>query len=134
MPQKRMNLKVLLPFQVYADKAGVSRILVETRDGSLGLLPNRLDCVVAIVPGILVYESDADGEVMVAVDEGVLVKAGGIGLVSVRQAIGGAELGRLREAVDREFKTLEEYEKSMLVVMTKLETGVLRRFANLKHE
>ena len=71
-----MNLKVLLPFQIFAEKTGVSRIVAETRDGSFGLLPHRLDCVAALVPGILTYETISDGEVFVAVDQGVLVKTG----------------------------------------------------------
>src|SRR5210317_2134186 len=75
-PQILMNLRVLLPFQVFADKSGVSRIVAETRAGSLGLLPRRLDCVAALAPGILTYETEAEGEVYVAVDEGVLVKTG----------------------------------------------------------
>lgn len=130
----RMKLKILLPFQVFAEKTDVSRIVVETSEGSFGLLPHRLDCVAALVPGILVYETAEDGEVMVAVDEGVLVKSGQEVSVSVRQAIGGTDLGRLREAVEQEFLTLDEHEKSVRVVMTKLETGVLRRFANFRHE
>ena len=69
-----MNLKVLLPFQIFAEKTGVSRIVAETREGSFGLLPHRLDCVAALAPGILTYETESDGEVFVAVDEGVLVK------------------------------------------------------------
>ena len=73
-PPSLMNLRVLLPFQVFADKSGVSRIVAETRAGSLGLLPHRLDCVAALAPGILTYETEAEGEVYVAVDEGVLVK------------------------------------------------------------
>ena len=48
-----MHLKVLLPFQVFADKSGVSRIVAETGEGSFGLLPHRLDCVAALTPGIL---------------------------------------------------------------------------------
>ncbi len=129
-----MNLKILLPFQVFAEKTGVSRIVAETREGSFGLLPNRLDCAAALVPGILVYETEKDGEVLVAVDEGVLVKAGKDVLVSVRQAIGGTELGGLREAVEKEFLKLDVHEQNVLAVMTKLETGVLRRFMNLQHE
>ena len=129
-----MKLKILLPFQVFAEKSGVSRIVVETREGSFGLLPHRLDCVAALVPGILVYETAADGEMMVAVDEGVLVKAGQDVSVSVRQAVGGTDLSLLREAVEQEFLTLGEHEKSVRAVMTKLETGVLRRFANFQHE
>ena len=81
-----MNLKILLPFQVFAEKTGVSRIVAETREGSFGVLPRRLDCVAALVPGILIYEHAAEGEVYVAVDEGVLVKAGPDVRVSVRNA------------------------------------------------
>ena len=64
MPPALMNLKVLLPFQVFAEKTGVSRIVAETREGSFGLLPHRLDCVAALAPGILTYETEADGEVL----------------------------------------------------------------------
>ena len=102
-----MNLKVLLPFQIFAEKTGVSRIVAETREGSFGLLPHRLDCVAALAPGILIYETEAEGEVYVAVDEGVLVKTGLDVLVSVRNAIGGTDLGQLREAVEREFLNSE---------------------------
>jgi len=129
-----MNLKVLLPFQVFSAKTGVSRIVAETREGSFGLLPRRLDCVAALVPGILVYETEAEGEVYVAVDEGVLVKTGPNVLVSVRRAMGGADLGQLRDAVMREFLSLDEHEQSVRVVMAKLETGFLRRFASFQNE
>ena len=63
MQTTRMNLKVLLPFQVFAEKTGVTRIIAETREGSFGLLPHRLDCVAALAPGILIYEDEAEGEV-----------------------------------------------------------------------
>jgi F-type H+-transporting ATPase subunit epsilon len=129
-----MTLKVLLPFQVFADKTGVSRIVAETHEGSFGLLPHRLDCVAALAPGILTYETEADGEVFVAVDEGVLVKTGPDVLVSVRRALGGKDLGQLRDAVTKEFLTLDEHEQSVRVVMAKLETGFLRRFATFEHE
>lgn len=129
-----MNLKVLLPFQIFAEKSGVSRIVAETHEGSFGLLPHRLDCVAALVPGILIYETDSDGEVFVAVDEGVLVKSGAEVLVSVRRALLGKDLGELREAVEKEFLTLDENERSMRSVMAKLETGFLRRLATFHNE
>jgi F-type H+-transporting ATPase subunit epsilon len=129
-----MTLKVLLPFQIFANQTGVLRIVAETREGSFGLLPHRLDCVAALAPGILTYATGADGEVFVAVDEGVLVKAGPDVLVSVRRALGGKDLGRLREAVTKEFLTLDEHEQSVRAVMAKLETGFLRRFATFQHE
>jgi len=126
-----MNLKILLPFQVFAEKTGVSRIVAETPAGSFGLLPHRLDCVAALAPGILTYETAADGEVFVAVDEGVIVKAGLDVLVSVRRALAGADLGRLRDAVDREFLTLDEQEKDVRSVVAKMEGDLFRRMATL---
>jgi F-type H+-transporting ATPase subunit epsilon len=129
-----MNLKVLLPFQVFAEKTDVARIVAETREGSFGLLPHRLDCVAALVPGILIYQIESGGEVLVAVDEGVLIKTGMDVLVSVRRAIGGTDLGELHAAVEREFLTLDDYEQNVRQVSAKLETGFLRRFANLQHE
>jgi F-type H+-transporting ATPase subunit epsilon len=129
-----MNLKVLLPSQIFAIKIGVSRIVAETNEGAFGLLPHRLDCVAALTPGILTYETEADGEVFVAVDEGVLVKTGADVLISVRRALGGADLGQLRESVKQEFLTLDENEKSVRTVMAKLESGFLRRLAAFQHE
>jgi F-type H+-transporting ATPase subunit epsilon len=129
-----MHLKVLLPFQVYAEHTGVTRIVAETREGSFGLLPHRLDCVAALVPGIFAYETEVGGEVLVAVDEGVLVKTGVDVLVSVRRAIGGTDLGQLHAAVEKEFLTLDENEQSVRLAVRKLETGFLRRFATLQHE
>jgi F-type H+-transporting ATPase subunit epsilon len=129
-----MNLKILLPERVFADKADVSRIVAESRGGSFGLLPHRLDCVVALAPGILIFETATEGEVCVAVDEGVLVKAGADVRVSVRRAIGGTDLGLLREAVEREFLELDEQEKTMRSALAKLEGGFIRRLADFHHE
>jgi len=129
-----MNLKILLPFQIFIETTAVSRIVAETRDGSFGLLPHRLDCVAALVPGILIYEHEAEGEVYVAVDEGVLVKTGLDVLVSVRNAIRGTDLGQLREAVEREFLSLNERELSVRSVTAKMESGFIRRFAEFHRE
>jgi F-type H+-transporting ATPase subunit epsilon len=124
-----MNLKVLLPFRVFAEKTGVSRVVAETRAGSFGLLPHRLDCVAALTPGILTYATEAEGEVYVAVDEGVLVKTGADVLVSVRRAVSGTDLALLHKAVAEDFMALGERDKSVRRVMAKLETGFLRRLA-----
>jgi len=128
-----MQLKILLPFQIFAQKNGVSRIVAETREGSYGLLPHRLDCVAALTPGILIYQTDADGEVYVAVDEGVLVKTGFDVLVSVRRALAGTDLGKLRHAVEQEFLILNDSEQSARQVTAKLESSFLRRFASVQH-
>jgi F-type H+-transporting ATPase subunit epsilon len=129
-----MNLKILLPYEIFIEKRGVSRIVAEMRNSSFGILPHRRDCVAALVPGILTYESDTEGEAFVAVDEGILTKAGADVLVSVRRAIHGADLAQLRVSVEREFSVLNEQEKSVRTVMAKLESGFLHRFARFQHE
>jgi len=134
MPPLRMTLKVLLPFQVFAEKVGVVRIVAETREGSFGLLPRRLDCVAALAPGILIYETDTEGEAYVGLDEGVLVKTGPNVLVSARNALAGTDLGKLREAIEREFLQLDEQEKNVRSVLAKLESGFIRRMAAFHHE
>jgi len=128
-----MKLKILLPYQVYAEIDDVSRIVVETPQGSFGLLPRRLDCVAALEPGILTYETKTQGEVYVAVDEGILVKAGTDVLVSVRNAIGGTDLGTLRDAVARDFVNLDENERQVRAVLARLESGFVRHFTEYHH-
>jgi F-type H+-transporting ATPase subunit epsilon len=134
MPPTRMHLRILLPFQVFAEETGVLRIVAETREGSFGLLPQRLDCVAALTPGILIYETESGGEVIVAVDEGVLVKTGPEVLVSIRRAMGGIDLGEMRKSVETEFLVLNEHEQDVRSVMTRLEIGFLRRMAAFQHE
>lgn len=134
MSPSRMKLKVLLPFQVFTEKANVLRIVAETLAGSMVFLPNRLDCVASLPAGILVIETEDQGETYVAIDEGVLVKAGHEVLVSVRNAIGGAELGKLREAVEQDFLTLDEHEESVRAVLARIESGFIRRLADFHHE
>jgi F-type H+-transporting ATPase subunit epsilon len=129
-----MNLKVLLPFEIFADQTGVSRIVAETHEGSFGLLPHRLDCVAALAPGILTYQLGAQAEVYMAVDEGVLVKTGLDVLISVRNAIGGTDLGQLHAAVEREFLHLNQREQSVRSVMTKMESDFISRLAEFHRE
>ncbi|MBK9018023.1 MAG: F0F1 ATP synthase subunit epsilon [Saprospiraceae bacterium] len=132
MENADMQLKILLPFMVFEEKQGVKRIVAETPQGSFGLLPNRLDCVAALASGILTYETDAEGEVFIAIDEGVLVKAGREVLVSVRNAIGGADLGELKKAVELEFVKKGEEDQALRTTFAKLESNFVRRFAALK--
>ena len=127
MQSTLMNLKVLLPFRIFAEETDVLRIVAETREGSFGVLPHRLDCVAALAPGILIYENKTGGEVYVAIDEGMLVKTGLDVLVSVRNAISGTDLNQLREAVQREFINLNEREQIVRSVMAKMESGLIRR-------
>ena len=134
MPPSPMRLKVLLPFQVFVEDADVSRIVADTPAGSFGLLPHRLDCVAALAPGILIYETAVKGEVCLAVDEGVLVKTGDDVLVSVRRALRGKDLAALRDDVAKQFLAEDEQAQTLRSAMAKVESGFLRRFASFEHE
>lgn len=129
-----MRLKVLLPFEVFLEEADVSRIVAETAEGSFGLLPHRLDCVAALAPGLLIYESAAREEVCLAVDEGVLVKTGANVLVSVRRALRGTDLGQLHDTVTQQFQKQDARDRDLRAAMARLESGFLRRFAGFEHE
>lgn len=129
MQKAHMNLKILLPYKVFAEKHKIARIVAVSDQGEFGILPHRLDCVVSLTAGILVFEADGEEEVYVAVDEGVLVKTGFDVVVSVRNAIGGLALEQLQVAVEREFLQLDEQEQKLRAVLVKMESGFVRRLA-----
>jgi F-type H+-transporting ATPase subunit epsilon len=129
-----MNLRILLPFKIYARIANVSRIVVETLEGSFGLLPHRLDCVAALVPGILSYSAPESGTTYWAIDRGLLVKRGEEVSISVRRAIRGAALSELHQAVVRNYLNLDAQEREMRSVVLKMESGLIGRIAELHHE
>jgi F-type H+-transporting ATPase subunit epsilon len=129
-----MNLRILLPFGVFAEKGDVLRIVADTADGSYGLLPNRLDCVAVLVPGILTYEAKDRVTVYVGIDQGVLVKAGAQVTVSVRRAIGGSDLRKLQNAVERDFLKLDEQERNVRTAVAKMESGLMGRLAEFEHD
>lgn len=132
MAETSMHLQILLPFEIFADKTGIKNIVVDTASGSFGLLPRRLDCVAALEAGILSYTT-ADNEVIyIAIDAGILVKAGSEVSVSVRQANGDLELNKLYESVKEDFWNKDEYEREIRASLAKLESGFVRRMTGLQ--
>jgi F-type H+-transporting ATPase subunit epsilon len=128
-----MDLKVLLPFGIFARRTDVARIVAETRAGSFGILPHRLDCAAALVPGILLYQTTEASTVYLAVDEGVLVKSGLSVVVSVRRAIAGTSPGELQQAVKHEFLLHDSQEREVRKAIAKMEAALVGRFAQFQH-
>jgi len=128
-----MKLSILLPYMIFAKLEEVSRIVAETRAGSFGLLPHRLDCVAALAPGILSYAA-GKGDKYVAIDEGVLVKSGDDVVISVRRAVAGTDLRELHQAVNREYLRLDAEELEMRGALSKMESAVFGRFTEYQHE
>lgn len=129
-----MNLKILLPSRVFKNMNDVIKIVAETSEGLYGLLPHRLDCVFALVPGIFTYQTESEGEKYVAIDEGLLIKTGINVFVSARNAIGGTDLGKLRDSVKNEFINLDEKERNTRITVAKLESSFIQSFEKLRKE
>lgn len=127
-----MQLKILLPYGIFAAVESVTRIVVTTPAGAFGLLPHRLDCATVLSPGLLSYSTAAAGETHLAVDAGVLVKTGADVFVCVRHAVAGADLGGLRQAVEREFLNLSDQEKSIRSTLAQMESGLIHRLMELQ--
>jgi len=127
-----MSLKILLPFRVFCEEEKVLRIVAESLEGSFGILPNRLDCVAPISPGIFTYETEAQGEQFLAVDEGILVKMNNSVILSVNHAIGGADLGKLHLAVEQHFLRTASEEKELRTALGRLESDFMKKMFELK--
>jgi F-type H+-transporting ATPase subunit epsilon len=127
-----MHLSVHLPFRVFREEGDIVRIVAEGPSGLYGIWPNRLDCVLPLVPGIFSYVGSAGKELFIAVDEGVLVKVGADVRLSVRNAIGGGDLGQLRERVEKEFRRQKEEEQQMRSVVYRLESHFIRQFLKMR--
>lgn len=128
-----MRLKVLLPTEILIDRE-VTKVTAEAENGSFCLLPRHIDFVAALVPGILLFESAGGKEEYLAVDEGILVKAGQEVLISTRNAVQASQLGILRQTVEERFLVLDDREKMARSAAAKLEADLVRRFMELgKH-
>ncbi len=125
-----MNLKILLPAEVFLTEK-VEKVVAEAANGFFCLLPHHVDYAAALVPGIFLYEAE-DEEHYMAIDVGTLVKKGDEILVSVRNAVTGPELGKLKMEVVKQFRELDEREKKARSAAAKLEVDLLRRFMELR--
>lgn len=128
-----MKLKVLLPTEILIDRE-VTKVTAEAENGFFCLLPRHIDFVAALVPGILLFESNGGKEEYLAVDEGILVKAGQEVFVSTRNAVQASQLGILRQTVEERFLVLDDREKMARSAAAKLEADLVRRFIEMgKH-
>lgn len=121
-----MILKVLLPMEVLIEKT-VAKVTAEAENGFFCLLPHHIDFVAALVPGLLSFESDGHEEFL-AIDEGMLVKCGAEVLVSTLNAVRGADLGALKEAVEKQFLLADDRQKVAHSAISKLEVSFVKRF------
>ncbi len=126
-----MMLRILLPAEVML-KQEVKKIVAEAENGSFCLMPNHIDFVATLAPGIFAYEPVQGGQELLAMDVGTLVKKGADVLVSTRNAVRAPDLGKLKDVVVRQYDVLDEREKMVRSAAAKLEASIIRRFVELK--
>lgn len=122
-----MNLKVALPTQILLDRK-VEKIIAEGENGEFCLLPRHIDFVSSLVPGILSAVDEEGGEEFVAVDRGILVKAGDDVFVSTWRGACCADLGELEKTVAEKYRVLDDHEKKARSALARLEAGIVKKF------
>jgi F-type H+-transporting ATPase subunit epsilon len=126
-----MMLKILLPAEVML-KQEVKKIIAEAENGSFCLMPNHIDFVATLAPGIFTYEPIGGGQELLAMYVCTLVKKGPDVLVSTRNAVRAPDLGKLKEVVVQQYDVLDEREKMVRSASARLEASLIRRFVELK--
>jgi len=126
-----MMLKILLPAEILIEQE-VKKIVAEAENGSFCLMPNHIDFVATLAPGLFTYERAEGGQEILAMDVGTLVKKGADVLVSTRNAVRAPDLGKLKQVVVQQYDILDEREKMVRSASAKLEASMIRRFVDLK--
>ena len=126
-----MMLKILLPAEILM-QLEVKKIVAEAENGSFCLMPNHIDFVATLAPGLFTYERAEGGQEVLAMDVGTLVKKGSDVLVSTRNAVRAPDLGKLKQVVIQQYDILDEREKMVRSASAKLEASLIRRFVELK--
>lgn len=132
-PGTAMRLRVLLPTSVLVDEH-VTKVVAEAENGSFGVLPRHVDFLAALKPGILTFDLLGGEEQFVGHDLGIFVKRGPEVRVSTRKAVLGTDLAKLRGIIEREYKTLDERERTARTALARLEAGMVRRFMELEQK
>lgn len=128
-----MHLKLLLPTQVLIDQP-VTKIIAETENGSVCLLPHHIDLLIALVPGIFTMQTIEGDEIFLAVDGGILIKCGADVLISTRNAVQGSRLEALRQEVEYQFRDIDEQERQTRTAIARMEASLARQFTALTVE
>jgi F-type H+-transporting ATPase subunit epsilon len=126
-----MMLKILLPAEILIEQE-VKKIVAEAENGSFCLMPNHIDFVATLAPGLFTYERAEGGQEVLAMDVGTLVKKGADVFVSTRNAVRAPDLGKLKQVVVQQYDILDEREKMVRSASAKLEASLIRRFVDLK--
>ncbi len=120
-----LAIQILRPDGI-AFEGDCSKLVGHCDLGSFCLLPNHVDWVTSLKPGILTLTLTDQREVFFAVDHGVLVKQDRRVNVSTLYAIKG-DLGSLRDAVEQQQLSQTEQEQAARLALERLEASLVRQ-------
>jgi F-type H+-transporting ATPase subunit epsilon len=103
-----VNLKILLPFRIFVEKTDVSRIVAETPTAPSDCCRTGWIVWRRSLSEFSFTKRPPAARFLWSWMKGSWSKTGAEVLVSVRRAIGGTDLGQLRDSVKREFLTLDD--------------------------
>jgi F-type H+-transporting ATPase subunit epsilon len=124
-----MHLEVMTPQGAIIDEE-VAKVSAEATDGSFTLLPRHIDFVATLAPGLVAYVAE-DGEHLLAVDGGVLVKRRSSVRIATPGAIAGDSVFALQRALRSSFQELNERERQSRRALAHLETDAIRRLIEM---
>lgn len=132
MTQKAtMQISLRLPARALFEGSAV-KLFAVAENGAFGILPNHIDFVTALVPGVLILTTEAGIEHFFGVDEGILVKRGYHVDVAIRRGVQDDNLDSLQNTVKTTFIEIDEEERVARSALSRLEAGIVRRFGDLR--
>ncbi|GEM_PF-688835 len=129
MPDERMSVRILTPTRLILEIGDVQAVKCETNAGRRTIEPRRLDGTAALVPGILTLRTTAGKYISIAIDEGILTKAGARVTVSVRHAVRPEAGESLGQALNEELRRIRALDTDLRNSLVDLESRFMRQFA-----
>ena len=121
-----MTVKICIPAQQLSFE-NIGKLRTEAENGWFTFLPRHIDCTIALVPGIIELVPEAGEPVYAGIDEAVLVKEGETVMIAAGKAVTANNFEDLIETVERQFKAMDERDRKLRSVLTKLETELSQR-------
>lgn len=127
-----MRFLLTVPSGVLVDQS-VRRVSAESVHGAFTILERHADTALLVVPGLLAFHDDENIETFVAVDNGVLVKAGAQVRVACQRAVVSGDLGSAEAAVRSRFLERSESDQRARAALLRLEAEILRRLGEMRN-
>ena len=126
-----MQVNLRLPTRVLY-QGSARKLFAVAENGAFGMLPNHIDFVTSLVPSVLILTLEDGSEQIFGIDEGILVKKGHQVDIAIRRGVRGEDLDSLQDSVRSNFIEVDEDERVARSALSRLEAGMVRRFADLQ--